>query len=111
MNKRPPQVAELLQREVSRLLLNIIPEENGLVTVTKVDITDDCRQAEIYISCFETSHKEEVLKVIKSSMGEIQSVLGKKLKMRFPPKINFKIDKSLREISRIDNIFQKIHQK
>ncbi|MEK7142729.1 MAG: 30S ribosome-binding factor RbfA [Patescibacteria group bacterium] len=109
MSQRPSQVAELVKRQLSKLFLKSLPEEMGLITITNVVISSDCRKALVYISCFNCESEKEVLKVIEENRQEFQAILGKKLRMKFPPKLEFKIDKSLKDLARLENIFQKIN--
>ena len=110
MRQRPPKVAELVKRQLSNLLQIVLPEEMGLITITKVIITYDCRQALVFISCLNLASEDDILKFLEENRKDLQAILGKKLSMKFPPKIEFKIDKSLKELNRLENIFQKIRK-
>lgn len=108
MSRRVEQVAELLKREISDEIREILPEEFGMVTIMDVSVTADLKEAKIYISCLEKEEEKLILSFLEEKTSEFRYNLGRRLKLRYTPKITFFADRSLEEINRIDELLTKI---
>ena len=85
-----------------------IPEA-GLLTVTKVAITDDLKIAKVYLSFLENKKPiEDVLKILKSKHNLIRHNVGLKLTLKYIPQFQFYYDDSIEYAERIDDLIQKI---
>jgi len=112
---RKGRLSEEIRRIVSSMLLKDIKDprlSGGIVTVSAVEVTEDGSYATIYITKLgsnaaeETSgeEKDDVLAAFKSAKGLIRREIGKQVKLRHVPDLNFKIDNSLeygRHISKL----------
>ena len=100
-NNRINRISEEIKRVVSKLLIHGIkdPRINSMTSVTKVDVTNDLRYANIFISVLgDDKEKEETLKGLRSAKGYIRSTIGKEVDLRHVPEPVFKLDESI-EIS------------
>jgi ribosome-binding factor A len=52
---------------------------------------------------------EQVLKAVKAEAPRIRSAMGKSLRLRHTPELFFYIDDTQEEVSRIEELFRKIH--
>ena len=86
-----------------------IPEA-GLVTVSKVKITDDLKIAKVYLTFLENKNTiEELLDIIKSKHNLIRFHVGKNLTIKYTPELRFYYDDTLLYCQRIDELIKKIH--
>ncbi len=86
-----------------------IPEA-GLLTVTKVTLTDDLKIAKVYLSFLENKKPiEDVLKILKSKHNLIRHNVGLKLTLKYIPQFQIYYDDSIKHAQRIDDLIQKIH--
>lgn len=111
MVSRSERVRKALIREVSTLLQRNIkdPRISGIVSVTDVELSSDCRHAKIFVSIFgEKEEQDKTMKALESSTGYIRTEISKRLEMRFSPEIVFKMDDSLERGSRVSGILDKI---
>lgn len=108
MTRRVQKVAELLRQQLAEMIEGVIPEELGLVTVTEVMVSADIKNATIYISCLEKSSEKEILAKLKEETPDFQHTLGRRLKMRYIPKLSFKVDRGLESINRVEEILEKV---
>jgi ribosome-binding factor A len=111
---RQKQVEELIKRNFSIVLQqegSYVYGTEALVTVTSVKITPDFSLAKIYLSVYNTEHKQEVLLEMENSMIRLKQSLAYRLKkqMRRIPDINFYLDDTLDEMYRLKNLFKKLH--
>lgn len=111
MTQRVEKVRELVRQEVAKMILETIPQDFGLVTVTEVEISPDFKNAKIFVSCYEEKNQKQVLKKLSEESIDFQRILGDKLKMRYTPKLEYSIDTSLDKINKIEELLTKIENK
>ena len=87
-----------------------IPEA-GLLTVTKVTVTDDLKIAKVYLSFLENKKPvEDVLEILESKHKLIRYNVGLKLTLKYIPQLQFYYDDSIKHAQRIDDLIQKIYK-
>lgn len=105
---------ERLEQDTKVALSKIIsyevknPSVTGMISVTDVKITPDQKYAKVYLSIFGKKNKEEVIEGLKRSSGFIRSSLGKMVKMRNIPELQFEIDDSMEYGTRMDKLIDKV---
>ncbi len=107
--KRSVRVGDLIREEIADIIMHRLKDPRlGFVTVTGAKVSDDLRHATVYVSVFEDIRRDETLKVLTSSASFIRSELSKRVKMKFIPKLFFKIDESIEYGQKIDRILDGI---
>ena len=98
-------IFEVIQREVKN------PHINTFVTVTKVDTSADLHHAKVSISliCPEPE-KVKVIAALQCAAGFIAVHASKKVQLRYFPELSFKLDNSLDEFIRIQELLNKVEQ-
>lgn len=109
-NPRPERVQEAIRQEMSRIVQNEIKDPRlGFLTITKVELTKDLRFARVYFSVLgERREKVKALKGLESAKGYIKGLLSDRIKLRFTPDIQFKIDDSFEHVKKIDDLLDRI---
>ena len=78
------------------------PRIYGLVSVTKVEISKDLREAKVFISILGGKRPDATtLEGIRSAGRHIQSEVAEQLVMRFAPRLTFVLDESLKKQAEI----------
>ena len=95
--KRSEKVADLIHREISEMLLKTVKDPRiGFVTITRVDVSVDCRSAKVYFSVAGTlEERERSEKGLNSAKGYVRKELGRRIRLRYTPEIIFKFDPSI----------------
>ncbi len=108
--RRQRQVAELLHQEISLLLQRQVRDPRlGFVTVTDVEVTQDLRLATIYVSVMGSDDEvNQAMAGLKSAAGFFRHELGSTLTLRFTPELSFRLDKSLEQGLRIDQLLDSL---
>lgn len=89
-------VAIVLQREVAD------PRVDGLVSVTKVEVSPDLREAKVYLSVLGGKRTPAtVIEGIKSAGRHIQNEVASNLAMRFAPRLTYLLDETLKKQAEI----------
>ena len=109
------QTGELVKRNFSQILQqegSYIYGSTILVTVTQVKMTPDLGLAKIYLSIFNTEHKQEPLLLLEEEKIRLRQVLGSRIKkwVRRIPEIDFYLDDTLDEMYRLSELFYKMEE-
>ena len=112
---RQKQVEELIKRNFGLVLQNegtYVFGAKPLVTVTEVKISPDFGQAKIYVSIFNTEHKQEVILEMEDNKVRLKQSLALRLRkhMRRVPDIDFYLDDTLDEMLRLNQLFDRLHE-
>jgi len=111
--KRSEKVADLIQKEVSQMLVRSIKDPRiGFVTITRVSVSEDCRFAKIYFSVAGSlEERERSMKGLESAKGYVRKELGHRIRLRYTPEIMFQFDPSIEYAIHMEELFQGIHPK
>lgn len=107
--RRLAKISSLLRQELSTLINNDFGENFGLISVMDVFVSADFESAQVYISIFDESSVEKILKLLKSKTYIYQRILADKLKMRSTPKLVFKTDAYREKLDRVDELLKETH--
>ncbi len=106
------KISELIREELSSVFQkkNIGIQKGGMVTITQVDLSPDLLEAIIFVSIFNIKDVEKVLDGINEMSHELRGLLGNKIRnqVRRIPELHFKLDDTLDNVFRLEEIFKKI---
>jgi ribosome-binding factor A len=106
---RPERVADAIQVELADILSRRLKDpRHGFLTVTAVEMTPDLRRARIYISALTEAELEEGLKTMKRASGFIRTELGRRIRLRFVPELEFRPDRSAERGLRVEALLRDI---
>lgn len=91
MYERRERVAEVIREKISDFILREM-EEDSLVSVTRVLLTKDLREAKVYISCLEKENP--FLERLKKQASSIRTYLAKQISLRYTPNLSFFIEEN-----------------
>lgn len=103
-NDRMDQIDKLIKKEVAAILQRLFPE--FIITVTQVKVSKDLSYSKIWVSG--TGDDEEFLKLCKHEAKEIRRELASKVVLRRVPYLQFVLDGTEKEASKIEKIFNEI---
>jgi len=109
---RPERVGELIRDEVSLILRKKINDPRiGFASITHVDVTDDIKNAKIFVSIYgNDEEKNEAMRGLESAKAFIKSLLAQNLQFRSVPDISFKLDSSIEKASRVFEIMHSLEK-
>jgi ribosome-binding factor A len=117
--RRQEKVARLVKEAVSDAIAHHLndPRIEGFVSVTRVDMAADLRNADVYISIFgsDQAGQNKTFKAIAHAKSRIQSLLAGKVQSKFCPVLHFhrdeKFKKTLETMRLIDQTAKKVEKK
>ena len=109
--KRVERVRHLIQQEISRILQFEIKDPRiKFVTVTNVELTSDLRDAKVFVTSLgDTDEREVLLSGLKRATGYVRGELGRQLKLKYIPQIEFVFDDSYDRQAHILTLLEHIH--
>lgn len=100
-----------MREEIADIIMRKVKDPRiGFVTVTGVDITSDLKIARVYISCLNEGEKELTLEILNSARSFIRSEVGKRVRMKVLPSLEFRVDESIGYGDRIDKLLKEIKE-
>jgi ribosome-binding factor A len=108
---RNRRVADLMQRELAALIQREIRDESlGLLTLSKIDVSPDLKNAQIYFTCLgNTVDVEQVSSRLNEYAGHFRHELSGVLIMRSVPKLQFKYDHTLERANKLTALIDSLH--
>jgi len=109
--KRSVRVGDQMKQEIADILMKKIKDPRiGFVTVTDVELSDDLRNAKVFVSIY-GGDRDETLKGLKSAAPFIRSELGRRMTMRCLPELLFRYDSTVEQGAHIMELLHEIEQK
>lgn len=108
---RALRVSQQIKRELSGMLRRDIKDERiaGIVSITDVECSGDCRYARIFISVYgDVTAQQGTMDALTDHTSYIRGELGRRLGLRFAPEVSFRLDNSLERGAKVSQIIAKI---
>jgi ribosome-binding factor A len=109
---RHERVASAIKREVSLIIHDELKDPRiGFVTITKVELSRDLRNAKIFYSVLGKEEERKKTKMaLDSALGFIRSLIAERINLRFATEIMFQEDRSIEYSARIEEVLNKIKE-
>ena len=109
MADRMRRVDEALREVLSEAVLELKDPRIGFVTVTGVRTSPDLRHARVYVSVLGTEKKRRsALAGLQAAHGVLQSRLGRELKLKRTPQLEFEYDPSVERGVRMTKLIDEL---
>lgn len=107
------RIEEEYKKELSQIVGYELknPNVTGLISVTKVKVSNDLKYAKVYVSILNARNLKDTLAGLKKSSGFIRSELARRVNLRNTPELVFELDDSLEYGAKIDTILKEIMPK
>ena len=113
MGFRVDRTSEDLKRELTDIIRHVKdPRVSSILTIIKVDLSNDMSHCKIYVSAIEGAEKtRESVEGLKSAAGFIRRELSNRLHLRKCPELHFIPDDSIAYGAQINKMLEDLHQK
>jgi len=103
LSRRAERLGGQIRDEVARMIASELKDPRlGFITVTRVDLTSDLRYARVYVSALgEPGEGGASLAVLRKAAGFVRREIGRRLRIRFAPEIDFRHDPGLDATDRV----------
>ncbi len=100
-------------RVISKALLEDVknPKVKGMVSLTKVRITEDLKFADLYFTIYEDKQgkKEKIVEGLNEIKGYFRKRVSEDLALRFVPEMRIKIDDSIEYAVKISKLLDDLN--
>ncbi len=111
MNNRMSKVRKTMMKEIGDILLKDIKDSRikTIISVTDLELASDYSYAKVYVSVFgDEEEKKNSLEALIEAAPHVRYEIGKRIRLRLTPKIDFHLDDSLERGSRVSALIDKI---
>jgi ribosome-binding factor A len=109
-SRRLLKAAEAIREVVSMAILTELrdPRIEG-VTVTRVEVSPDMRQAKVHVSIMgDAAHQKLCLHGLRSSAGFLQNKISDRIDTRYTPRLQFHIDEGVKKSLAISQLLHEL---
>ncbi|MCA9101849.1 MAG: 30S ribosome-binding factor RbfA [Pirellulales bacterium] len=109
-SRRVLKAAEAVREVVSMAILTELKDPRVRdVTVTRVEMSGDMRQAKVYVSVMgDEGHQRLTLQGLKSSAGYLQSRVAERIDTRYTPRLQFILDEGVKKSIEVARILREV---
>ena len=101
-------IKEVVARAISERQIDNKVFDNSLVSVTKVKVSPDLQNATIFVSSFPMLNSKALVDKLNQLAHRFRSIINHHVKLKYSPKIVFRYDDTLEEVSRINKLIDSI---
>ena len=106
-----------IDSELQKLIGQVIqfelndPRVNGLISVSRVETTQDLKYAKVYVSVYgENVDDAETVNALNVASNYIRSLVMQRIKIRLMPKLTFINDDSIDYAMHMEDVFRGLHK-
>jgi ribosome-binding factor A len=83
----------------------------GLSSITEVEVSPDLHLARVHISGFNEEETKSAVRALQGLRGKVRSFLGKRIRLRYTPELEFKYDETPARAGRIEDLLSEVMPK
>jgi ribosome-binding factor A len=108
--RRPERLAEEIREEVARMVAAELKDPRiGFVTVTRVELTADLRYARVHVGVLGSdAERGRTLAALRQAAGFVRREIGRRLRVRHSPEIDFRYDRGIEATDRVARILKDV---
>lgn len=112
MSKRTEQVASVLERSIQQVLARGLsdPRITGLITVTRVRVSADLKEAKIAVAISGSKNPELTMHGLRAAAKHIRHKVSDAVALRIVPRFDFHADEQLRAEAEVLEALAKVRQ-
>ena len=109
-SRRVLKAAQAIREVVSMAIITDLKDPRVKdVTVTFVEVSGDMRQAKVHVSVMGDETKQQLaLRGLQNSAGYLQSKVGNRIDTRYTPRIQFELDKGMKNAMMVTRILEEV---
>jgi ribosome-binding factor A len=103
------RVNEAVKQVLSEAIPTLKDPRIGFVTVTTVETTSDLDHAKVWVSVFGGERQQErTLRALEGASGVLQARIGRELKLRRTPRLEFVYDRAVEHGVRMTHLIDEL---
>jgi ribosome-binding factor A len=105
---RTARVNEVVREVLADELERMNDPRLSMVTVTGVDVARDLRLARVYYAALDRPD-DEVVTALRAAAPHLRTVLGREVRLKYLPKLEFHRDPAIEQGQRVEDILRSLH--
>jgi ribosome-binding factor A len=111
VSERLGRVSEELREVLAEEIQRLKDPRLGFVTVTGVTVTPDLRHARVFYTVLGEERDHRATRAaLRSARSHLRSVLGKQVRMKFTPELEFEEDSEQSRGERVEELLARIRE-
>lgn len=107
--RRIERINRLIKEELGKIIRKEVDfPKNILVTVTRVETSQNLMQAKIFVSFIPETQNTYHLSILNKNLSFLQRKIGEKLQTKIIPKIKFIEERGTKEAAKIEELLEEI---
>ncbi len=108
---RVERVAQMMQRELGTMIQTELKDPRiGFASVTRVEVSRDLSVAKVFISVLGSEDSAEAtMEGLERAGGFLRGEVGRRLKLRHAPELDFRLDQSIQESLALQRIMHDLN--
>jgi ribosome-binding factor A len=108
MGRRAERLAEEIREQVARMIASDLKDPRlGFVTVTRVELAHDLGHVRVHVGVLGgEAERKKSLAALQQASGFVRRELGRRIRIRHTPEIEFRYDKGLDATERVAQLLQ-----
>jgi len=108
VGRRAERLAEEIREQVAQMIASELKDPRlGFVTVTRVELAHDLGHARVHVGVLGSeAERTKSLQALQQASGFVRRELGKRLRIRHTPEIDFRYDKGLDATDRVARLLE-----
>ncbi len=103
--RRTSRVGESVRDALVEVLRHDLKDARlTLISITGVDVSPDLHFARVFLSGLNEEETKEMVKVLTEAKGRVRHFLGPRIRLRYPPELDFRHRQTNLEASRIESL-------
>jgi len=110
-SQRPTRVGEQIREDLTELITREVHDPGiGFITITHVAVTPDLQQARVnYTTLGDDQARRDTRRALERAAPFLRRQLGRRLRLRRIPELQFFYDESIERHDRIEKILQELN--
>lgn len=96
-------LVEVFRRDLKDLTL-------GFVSISDVEVSPDLHLARVFLTGLKEEETQKAAKELNARKGRIRSELGKRIRLRYTPELEFQYDETAMRAGRIESLLHEIQR-
>ncbi len=113
MGRRAERLAEEIREQVARMIASDLKDPRlGFITVTRVELAHDLGHVRVHVGVLGSeAERKKSLAALQQASGFVRRELGRRLRIRHTPEIDFRYDKGLDATDRVARLLEAERQR